>query len=78
MLVVVWTFFVALAAFVMVDHFQTVALIQAGYEEANPIVLWIIGEKMNWLNLFGFKTTMLMIVAALLFYRTVQILGEDI
>lgn len=56
--------YIALAAFCLVDHFQTKALIDVGYEEANPIVIWLIHG--NWDNLLIFKIGMLFMLGILL------------
>jgi len=56
----------ALAVFSLMDHFQTIALIELGYEEVNPIVLAIVGQDKNWDNLLIVKVSLLILCGALL------------
>lgn len=58
--------YIALTVFCLIDHFQTVALIEVGFEELNPIVLWIIGEDQNWNCLLIYKTVSLGLLGLLL------------
>ena len=53
--------FFALAVFCLVDHFQTVALIDVGYAEWNPVVLFITNNGANWINLFIVKVGLLVL-----------------
>ena len=58
--------YLALAVFCLIDHFQTVALIEVGFEELNPIVLWIIGGNQDWDRLLIYKITSLGLLGLLL------------
>lgn len=58
--------YLALTVFCLIDHFQTVALIEVGFEELNPIVLWIIGEDQNWDRLLIYKVGSLSLLGLLL------------
>ena len=58
--------YLALTVFCLVDHFQTVALIEVEFEELNPIVLWIIGENQDWNRLLIYKLLSLELLGLLL------------
>lgn len=57
----------ALFVYSILDYFQTIELIKFGYEEANPIVLWIV--KDNWSNLLYVKVIMMISLGILLIER---------
>jgi len=57
---------ITVGIFSIVDHLQTVALINCGYTEANPIVLWIIGNEMNWNDLLIVKVSLIVLCGTLL------------
>lgn len=58
--------YISLTIFCLIDHFQTVALIEVGFEELNPIVLWIIGENQDWNRLLIYKIVSLSLLGVLL------------
>jgi len=64
---IIWMLYLALSAFCILDHFHTVALIESGAEELNPVVLWIIGNNKNWINLFYYKLTLVLFIGFMLF-----------
>ena len=51
--------FFAMAVFCLMDYFQTVALIELGYTELNPIVMFIVNDGANWNNLLILKIVLL-------------------
>lgn len=61
--------YITLTIFCLIDHFQTVALIEVGFEELNPIVLWVIGEDQNWNRLLIYKIVSLSILGLLLIFN---------
>lgn len=58
--------YAVLSVFCILDYFQTIALINVGYTELNPIVLRIIGEDNDWNKLLLFKVVMLALLGILL------------
>lgn len=67
--------YITLTIFCLIDHFQTVALIEIGFEELNPIVLWIIDENQDYDRLLIYKIISLSILGLLLilnFYLKVK------
>lgn len=55
-----------LGVFSIVDYYQTVALIECGYSEANPVVLALTGGGTHWNNLLIIKVGMVVFVGILL------------
>jgi uncharacterized membrane protein len=51
--------FGTLSIYSILDYTQTLALIQCGYKEVNPIVLYLIGPNENWIVLLTFKIAFL-------------------
>ena len=68
-MVINWMLYICLVPFVVVDHYQTKALVEFGLEEANPVVLWLIGESQNWDALLYYKVVALSILGLLLLYK---------
>ena len=60
---IIWLMYVTLC---ILDYFQTVALIDAGYTEANPIVVWIVDQSGDWEYLLYIKIFWLSVLGILL------------
>lgn len=67
-----WLLYICLVPYVLVDHFQTVALIELGYEELNPFVLWVIGTNQTWDYILIVKVALLTILGLSLFYLQIK------
>ena len=63
---IIWLMYITLCIYCILDYFQTVALISAGYVEANPIVVWIVNQSGDWEYLLYIKIFWLSILGILL------------
>jgi len=63
---ITWLMYIALCVYCILDYFQTVALISAGYTEANPIVVWIVNQSGDWEYLLYIKIFWLSVLGVLL------------
>jgi hypothetical protein len=64
---IIWLMYIALSIYCMLDYFLTVALIQTGGIEINPVIIWLIGKDKNWINVFYTKGSLLILLGVLLF-----------
>ena len=62
----------ALGVYTVVDHLQTVALVNVGYGEANPVVLFLIGDNMQWDNLLVVKIGLVVFCGLLIIANDVR------
>lgn len=67
-----WLLYICLVPYVLVDHFQTVALIELGYEELNPFVLWVIGTDQTWDYILIVKVALLTTLGLSLLYLQIK------
>jgi hypothetical protein len=64
---IIWLMYIVLSIYCMLDYFLTVALIQTGCIEINPVIIWLIGKDKNWINIFYTKGSLLILLGVLLF-----------
>ena len=70
-MIILWCMFVALVIYNLLDYYQTVALVGFGMEEANPIVLWIVGDG-NWENILYAKIAVLTTLGILILIKQLK------
>ncbi|NIU82887.1 MAG: hypothetical protein GWN64_05250 [Candidatus Thorarchaeota archaeon] len=75
-MIINWALYILAVPFIIVDHYQTKALVEYGLKEANPVVLWLIGESHNWDALLYYKVVALSILGLLLLYKQLFQGGE--
>lgn len=72
MKIITWFLYLGLAVYSILDYFHTVTLIKLGFQEANPIVLWLIGPDEQWLRLLIAKVLLLTLVGILLIIKQIR------
>jgi len=62
----IWLMYITLCIYCILDYFQTVVLVNAGYTEANPVVVWIVSTTGSWEYLLYIKIFWLSVLGVLL------------
>lgn len=71
-----WLLFFTMSVYFLLDYFHSVALISVGYEEANPLVLYLIGDNQNWERLLFLKIGLIIVLGIFLLVDQIQKRGK--
>jgi len=72
MKIIIWTLFIVLSIYSILDYYLSTSLFKLGFDELNPIMLWIIGAENKFINILYFKILTLSIVGFLLIFYTIK------
>lgn len=67
MKLLIWALFLCVCAYSILDYYQTVALLESGATELNPLVKLVIDINGDLKNILYFKVTGLTFAAVVLF-----------